>query len=143
MYNETEKKERRKIIAIIIATVVLILALVAAIVITATSKSRRNVGEGENSSFVIADEYITGKKEEESENKSEEETKSSEEDSAKASDLGKISTESDEKAIDSAPAVSSVSSLPETGAEDLLPLALLLGATTTFATSLVMNKIKR
>ena len=138
MYSETEKKERRKIITIIVVTVVLILALLVAIVVTATGKHKTNIGEGNNSAFMI-----------DGENKAGETSADNEGDDASGAgsdiaNLGEISTGSDTSDTDDdAPEVSSVSDLPSTGAEDLLPLALVLGAITTLATSLAMAKRER
>ncbi len=129
--DEAEKKERRRLITFAIATVVLILILIIAIVVVATKKvGSKDTSKDVNTSVVAVDE-----------NSSSEETASG--------DIGTLSTETIEadKTAEStkttdAPVINVVASpdIPTTGPEDLLPVALVLGALTAFSASAVMAK---
>ena len=129
MYYQTdvEKKERRRIILISIATAILILVLLVAIIVVAAHKSARS-GDEE-----IANQTNSGtfdyKEENKTEDKKDEKTETTQTESKPV-----ITT-------DTAPAVTStVSDMPTTGPEDILPLAILLGLGATFVTSYIMSK---
>lgn len=129
-YNEVEKRERRRIISVAVAAAVLILVLIVAIIVVATKKTpSENVGGSENTSFVLEGSEST----EEEEGTVEEEKSDSEE-----TVVGTISTETTPVQTPTSSVVTE--NIPDTGPEDLLPIALMLGALTAYITTLVMKK---
>ena len=118
-YNEVEKRERRRIISVAVAAAVLILVLIVAIIVVATKKTpSENVGGSENTSFVGTIEEEEAKDEE--------------------TVVGTISTETTPVQTPTSSVVTE--NIPDTGPEDLLPIALMLGALTAYITTLVMKK---
>ncbi|MBQ6593630.1 hypothetical protein IJI00_00975 [Candidatus Saccharibacteria bacterium] len=126
MYNpdEMQAKERRKVIIFAVATVAVILALIVSIVVVATNKTSVNLGGEENTEFTL----VEDKKETE---KPATTTKSASNTNAAASNTTAKTT---------SPAIVTPTSVPNTGPEDLLPIALGLGALTTVVTTVVLNK---
>ena len=126
MYYQTdiEKKERRRIILITIAAAALILILLIAIIVVAANKSSKkdDVATQTNSAF----EY---KEEDKTEEKKEEKTETE-----KKEDKTVIST-------DTAPVANVVSDdMPNTGPEEILPLAIMLGLGAAYVSSYVISK---
>ena len=128
--EEAEKKERRKIIAVATAAMVIILVLIVAIIVVATKKSNKtSVGGDDNAAFTIAEGTETEESESEPESKPEEETEPV---------VGTITTEN-------APAETPVvvaelpaetnTSMPSTGPEDVLPVALMAGLLVAYLSS--------
>ena len=130
--DEAEKKERRRLITFAVTTVVLILILIVAIVVVATKKAGSNkVTEGVNSEFIFAEENTN-----ESETEKTEEKTTETEENKSSETVGTLSTTTNDAPV----VISGASDLPTTGPEDLLPLALVLGALTTFGASAAMAK---
>ena len=129
MYYQTdvEKKERRRIIMISIAAAALILILLIAIIVVAAHKSSKNndISKQTYSAFEKKEDTNIEKKKEE---KTEVEVKTEE----KTEDKPVISTETTTSTANS--------DMPNTGPEEVLPLALVLGLGTTYAASAVMAK---
>lgn len=118
---EIEKKQKQKLITIVISMVTVILLLVTAIAVVALGKNdEQGNADAENGEFSIIDE---------GEGKDDLATKEKKTEAK----VVKISTQTT-----MGPGIEDV--LPETGATDLLPLALILGVLTTGATALAMNK---
>ncbi len=134
MYNlEIEKKQRRKLIAITLCMVAVIVVLIVAIALVVAGKSSNKpaISDAEAGEFSLVDDSAkTEEKKTETEAKTE--TK------AEASTIGKISTQTKPEAAPTEIATS----VPSTGPEDLLPVALLLGALTTGVSALALNKRK-
>ena len=134
MYNaEAEKKERRKVVIFAGVTVALILALIVAIVVVATNKSsRKNIGGTDNGSFTIS---------ESTENKDDKEQAAKSEDKP-ASTVGTVTTKP--AASTTKPVVTATASdIPNTGPEDMLAVAGILGGVTTAGTAYVMSRKKK
>ncbi|MDO4507909.1 MAG: hypothetical protein Q4B65_00750 [Candidatus Saccharibacteria bacterium] len=122
-YNEVEKKERRKIISITVAIVALILVLLVAIIVVATRREvSDNIVSGDgNTEFVIT----------EGEESSEAETE--------ASAVETVSSE----IVESTPVVLETETvIAQTGPEDVLPIAVVLGVLTAAGTAAYMKFIK-
>ena len=117
---EIEKKQKRSLITTAISMVVVIVLLVVAIIVTALDKkSEQGIVGIENGEFtIVSDEQKT------------EETKA--EEPKKETKVVTITTDAAKAA--------EKETLPQTGAEDLLPLALTLGVLTTGAAALVLHK---
>lgn len=115
-----EKKQKRNLITTAISMVVVIVLLVVAIVVVALDKNGDQGIVGiENGEFtIVSDEQKT------TETKAEESKKET-----KVVTITADTTKAAEK-----------ETLPQTGAEDLLPLALVLGVLTTGATALALHK---
>lgn len=122
--GEIEKKDRRKVILIATAIVVVVLILIAAIIVVATKKSGNNVGGNENATFSIDNNKEEEKKEEEK----------------PATSVGSVSTTT---AKVETPVNNTSDSIPSTGPEDILPVALALGCLTTAGTAYAMSCKKR
>ena len=132
MYNlEIEKKQRRKLIAITLCMVAVIVVLIVAIALVVAGKSSNKpaISDAEAGEFSLVDDST---KTEEKKTEAKTETKT------EASTIGKISTQTKPEAAPTEIA----NSVPSTGPEDLLPVALLLGALTTGVTALALNKRK-
>ena len=135
--EEADKKERRKIIAVATAAVALILILLVAIIVVATKKTRPSVSTGENTTFEISETT-----------ESEDTTVATEEVETESSILGGFSTETEEteetesedETTETTVAVETTSDIADTGPEEILPLALVLGSLTTCAVSAKMVK---
>ena len=134
MYTMTEldMKTRRKIITVIFVSVVLILFLIVAIVVAATSKkTHENTSEMGNSSFSIDDNG----------GKAQAETQPVE--TTVETESGVFSTEvATEQPAETVSVNTTESNAPivNTGPEDILPVALLAGAMTTYLGSAVLAK---
>ncbi|MDO4611823.1 MAG: hypothetical protein Q4B34_03115, partial [Candidatus Saccharibacteria bacterium] len=117
-YDEVEKKSRRKVISIAVAVTVLILVLVTAIIVVATTRNDGGeVAEGENAEFII-----------------EGETPVEEVTDAGNSALGTITTEETTEEEVTLPA-ETVTTITQTGPEEALPMAILLGVLTMVGTA--------
>lgn len=132
--GELDKKERRKIIAAATVTTALILILLVAIIVVATKKSSQaSVSEPENVAF-----ELTESEEETTEKNAEEKTET----------IGVISTEQSETKVEETIENTEVittelaisEELPTTGAEEILPIAILLGAFVAYLSSAVLAK---
>lgn len=116
---EIEKKQRKNLITTAISMLVVIVLLVVAIIVTALDKKNEQGIVGiENGEFTIV-----------SEEQKTEETKTAEPEK----ETKVVTIKTDSKATEK-------ETLPQTGAEDFLPLALALGTLTTGATALVLHK---
>ena len=156
MYNlEIEKKQRYKLIAIAASLMIVIVFLVVAIVVVTNGKAgKNNIGGIDNGEFAMvegdenakSEEVVEGADNGEATEAENTETESTE--SENGSVIGAISTEISEgnenSAAESTPkeesSAETTDHLPKTGAEDLLPIALMLGMFTIWATSAVMAK---
>lgn len=140
--EEADKKEKRKIIAVVTTVTVVILILIVAIILVATNKtsrSQRNV------------EYVSSESKEDEQIAEQTSDEAIEEDDAdeaqeESSVIGELTTEKstgngeENTSEESVPATSvnavvvaeSSDNMPATGAEDLLPLALMLGAAAVY-----------
>lgn len=115
-YDEVEKKSRRKVISIAVAVTVLILVLVTAIIVVATTRNDGGeVAEGENAEFVI-------------------EGEAAEEGADAGNTLGTITTEETVEEEVVLPA-ETVTTITQTGPEEVLPMAILLGVLTMAGTA--------
>ncbi|MBQ3348392.1 LPXTG cell wall anchor domain-containing protein [Candidatus Saccharibacteria bacterium] len=134
--NEIEAKDRKKVVIFAGATAAVILALIVAIVVVATGKaSRENIGGTENGEFSIAE-----SSEETKESDDSKESKNSNSSSSSASKVGTVSTKTTATATAKSATTAASEDLPNTGPENLVPLALAMGALTTAGTALVINK---
>lgn len=138
MYNqiEAEKKERRKIIAVATVAVAIILILIAAIVVVATKKTARDTAKTTETETAQVNENNSS-----TENKDKDETKSEAE--SESGDVAKNEavdeeTEGDnpmmseEATTETTNTVATTdSSMPSTGPEDFLPIALMAGMLVT------------
>lgn len=115
-----EKKQKRSLITTAISMVVVIVLLVVAIVVVALDKNGDQGIVGiENGEFtIVSDEQKT--------------TETKAEESKRETKVVTITTDATKAA--------EKETLPQTGAEDLLPLALVLGVLTTGATALALHK---
>ena len=118
---EIEKKQRQKLITIVASMVAVILLLVTAIAVVALGKNdEQSDANTENGEFSIIDEG-EGKDDLATEEKKTE------------AKVVKISTQTTAK-------LETEDILPETGATDLLPLALVLGGLTAGVAAFAVNK---
>lgn len=147
--EEVEKKERRKVIILATIVVLVILMLLVAIIVVATKKSSRpSLTAAENSAVEInaeqnqATESETGATASEAENASETE----------ATIVGGFSTETTATTTDSGAAAGPVqrdevsgdiSVMPATGPEDILPIALIVGALIAYLGSAKLARRER
>ena len=117
--GEIEKKDRQKVIMIATAIVAVVLILVVAIIVVATRKTGGDSVGGENNEPIAVEE--TPKTEEKANDPSTEKT------------TVPVSTKTTE-------AQATATAVPDTGPEDLLPLALVLGVLTTAGTAYIMSR---
>ncbi len=118
-YDEVEKKSHRKVISIAVAVTVLILVLVTAIIVVATTRNDGGeVAEGENAEFVI-------------------EGEAAEEGADAGNTLGTITTEEtvEEATEEVEQPAETVTTITQTGPEEVLPMAILLGVLTMVGTA--------
>ena len=118
--SEEDRKARRKIITIAISTVVLILILIVAIVVVSVKQSSPKSSEQVTTFEVVeSDEPEANKSEEKKAN----------------TQFSQITTKTTTPVV-----TETASSVPTTGPEDFLPIALILGALTAFITSTHLAK---
>ena len=129
--GEAEKKERRKIIAVATAAVVLILILIVAIIVVATKKSAKsNISDAQNSAFELS----------ESDDKKTETEKTEDKKDESQNNVGNLSNNATVANNNDVPAVVAGADIPSTGPEDVLPVALILGALVAYGSSAILAK---
>lgn len=142
--GEVDKKERRKIIAVATISVIIILSLIVAIVVVATKKSAKSdISDAQNSAFELIE--SEDKTEDKTENKTEEnktadkttENKEAKQESVK--EIGDLTTKQNQVSKTTNAAATSAD-MPNTGPEDVLPIALILGALVTYLSSRALAK---
>ena len=147
MYNtlETEKKQKHKLLAIAGVMLAVIIVLIAGIIVIANGKTtKKTIGSDEQGSeFAITESESkktdTSKKTsttEESTSKKTSETTSTDESKTKSSS----STTTSKSGDDSSASAKTAETMPKTGPEDLVPIALVLGMLTTVVTAVAMHK---
>lgn len=161
MYNqvEVEKKERRKVIIVAAVTAGVILLLIVAIIVVAVNKSARKEDSGSATFSMTSDESSASAANETGESKAEEpEAKSG------TAVSGKLSTEAGDKSSSENTGGTSAkktddknsggangnnssagasSAIPSTGAEEVWPLALVLGMLVTAVSSRMLLQKSR
>lgn len=132
-YEMEEKKQRRVVVAVITLIAVVVLAITAWAIVSIVSGSE-TAQVAESSEVTVDDPTAEAPKSEgvTSESNSTEKSSNSAEGSTEVSKAG--SSKSGDASL------STVSTVPETGPEDLLPLALLAGAGAAFIASRKLTK---
>jgi len=138
--GEVDKKERRKIIAVATISVIIILSLIVAIVVVATKKSAKSgISDAQNSAFELIESEDKAEEKTEEDKTADKVTENKEAKQESVKEIGDLTTKQNQVSKTTNTAATSAD-MPNTGPEDVLPIALILGALVTYLSSRALAK---